>query len=49
MTCHEHRWSEPRTVWVINQAGELVPHPTLRMRVCLECPAEETTRVGGSA
>ena len=38
----DHRWSEPAPVWIFNQAGELVHHPTLLQRFCLNCAANQT-------
>ena len=38
--CNEHRWGPPQPVWTFNAAGELVPHPTARLRLCVDCPAE---------
>lgn len=41
-TCSDHRWSAPQPRLVENNAGELVEHPTQKMRFCAHCPAEES-------
>lgn len=38
--CAEHHWSAPVPRLLKNAAGELVEHPTERMRFCTGCPAE---------
>lgn len=40
--CSDHHWAAPTPRLVRNAAGELVDHPTERMRWCLFCSAEET-------
>jgi hypothetical protein len=40
--CSDHHWSSALPRLVENSAGQLVDHPTERMRFCANCPAEET-------
>jgi hypothetical protein len=38
--CSDHHWSPALPRLVENSAGQLVDHPTERMRFCANCPAE---------
>ena len=38
--CADHSWSGPRTVWVEDAQGEYVEHPTEKVRICRDCPAQ---------